>query len=47
MNFKEATTGLDDEQKKILETSVRASVGGSRKTEEVREAPKISLKLFG
>lgn len=46
-NFKEATAGLDDEQKKILETSVRASVGGSRKAEEVREAPKISLKLFG
>lgn len=46
-NFKEATLGLNDEQKKTLEASVRASVGGGKKEEERKEAPKISLKLFG
>lgn len=47
VNFKEAAAALDEDQRKILETSIRASVGGGRREEERKEAPKISLKSFG
>lgn len=46
VNFREATAVLGEEQRKVLETSIRASVGGARKEEERKEAPKISLKMF-
>lgn len=45
-NFREATAALGEEQRKELEVSIRASVGGGRKEEERKEAPKISLRAF-
>lgn len=47
INFKEATTGLSEEQKSLLEVSIRASVGGTKRDEEKKEEPKISLRMFG
>lgn len=47
VNFKEATAALGEEQRKLLESSIRAQVGGGRKLEQATEAPKISLKSFG
>ncbi|KAM0751074.1 ARM repeat-containing protein [Meredithblackwellia eburnea MCA 4105] len=46
-NFKEATAILSESQKKDLETSIRASVGGRGGADKKDEAPKISLKSFG
>lgn len=47
INFKEATSALSADQRTLLESSIRAQVGGGRKAEQVAEAPKISLKSFG
>lgn len=44
--FKEAAAALSEEQKKELETSIRASMGGARREEKKDEAPKISLRAF-
>jgi hypothetical protein len=47
-NFKEATVALNEEERKVLEASIRASVGGGgAREEEKKEAPKISLRSFG
>jgi hypothetical protein len=47
-NFKEATVALNEEEKKVLEVSIRASVGGgAAREEQTKEAPRISLKMFG
>lgn len=50
INFKEATAALGDEQRKLLEASIRAQVGGGagvKRAEQTNEAPKISLRSFG
>lgn len=46
--FKEVTLILSEEQRKVLEGSIRARVGkGSKREEERKEAPKIELRSFG
>ena len=48
--FKEATGNLTTEQKRLLEASIRASLGsaGTRKDEERKEeSKKIELRSFG
>ncbi|BGP50956.1 hypothetical protein JCM10450v2_006882 [Rhodotorula kratochvilovae] len=52
-NFKEATSALGEEQRRLLEESIRAAVGqgsgggGGRGGAQVEEAPRIELKMFG
>lgn len=47
-NFKEATAALPEEQRKLLEASIRAQVSGpgGKRPQERAEAPTISLKMF-
>lgn len=45
-HFKEATAALGEDQRKELEMSIRASVGGGRREERREEAPKIELRSF-
>ncbi|KAI5476389.1 Armadillo-type fold domain containing protein [Pseudohyphozyma bogoriensis] len=46
VNFKEANAALGEEQRRVLESSIRRTVGGgSGAREEKREQPKISLKF--
>lgn len=47
VNFKEAASALSAHQRTLLESSIRAQVGGGKKAEQAMEAPKISLKSFG
>ncbi|GAA6050947.1 hypothetical protein JCM3770_005337 [Rhodotorula araucariae] len=51
VNFKEATVALAEEQRRLLEESIRAAVGqgaggGGRGGGHVEEAPRIELKMF-
>ncbi|GAA5946756.1 hypothetical protein JCM3775_005235 [Rhodotorula graminis] len=50
-HFKEATLALPDVQRKVLEDSIRAALGGggagARGSAPVDEAPRIELKTFG
>lgn len=46
LNFKEATAALSDDQRRLLESSIRAQVGTGRGEASRSEAPKIALKIF-
>lgn len=46
LHFKEATSALGDEQRRLLESSIRAQVGSGRSESSRAEAPKIALKSF-
>lgn len=52
LHFKEATAALPEDERKLLEDSIRAAVGGKGRggpavAKGQEEAPRIELRMFG
>lgn len=52
LHFKEATAALSEHERKLLEDSIRAAVGGKGRggaavAKGQEEAPRIELRMFG